>query len=157
MDSNAIANVPKPGTSLKQPTTASGAISRGVRYSIANTVRFLWQCLGIAVPDLHTGLVHHTPQQPFYGPLSLTTRVSQYPPPSWSSPNLYQLLPSTTIHSILPVQIACLAVFLHNLSPCPLWSTFWSGPLHLIFHTFLHPISVYFSQHIHIPSQPVLL
>ena len=34
LDSNAIASVPKPGTSLKQPTTAAaGAISRGVRYS----------------------------------------------------------------------------------------------------------------------------
>ena len=30
-------------------------------------------------------------------------------PPSWSSSNLYQLLPSTTIHSILLVQITCLA------------------------------------------------
>jgi len=39
-------------------------------------------------------------------------------PPSWSSSNLYQLLPSTTIHSILPVQITCLAIFSHNLSPC---------------------------------------
>jgi len=32
-------------------------------------------------------------------------------PPSWSSSNLYQLLPSTMIHSILPVQITCLAIF----------------------------------------------
>jgi len=77
-------------------------------------------------------------------------------PPSWSS-NLYQLLTSTTIHSILVVQITCLAIFLHNLSPCPLWSTSWSGVLHLIFHTFLHPISVFFSQHMPIPSQPVLM
>jgi len=45
------------------------------------------------------------------------------------------------IHSILPVQITRLAIFLHNLSPCPLWSNSWSGALHLIFHTFLHPIS----------------
>jgi len=37
-------------------------------------------------------------------------------PPSWSSSNHYQLLPSTTIHSILPVQITCLAIFVHNLS-----------------------------------------
>ena len=35
----------------------------------------------------------------------------------------------------------------NNLFPCPLWSTSWSGALHLIFHTFLHPISVFFSQH----------
>ena len=58
-------------------------------------------------------------------------------PPSWSSSNLYQLLPSTTIHNILLVRITCLAIFLHNLFPCPLWSTSWSGALHLIFHTFL--------------------
>ena len=68
-------------------------------------------------------------------------------PPSWSSSSLYQLLPSTTIHSILLVQITCLEVFLHNLFPCPLWFTSWSGALHLLFHTFLHPISVFFSQH----------
>ena len=36
-------------------------------------------------------------------------------PPSWSSSNLYQLLPCTTIHSLLPVQITCLVIFLHNL------------------------------------------
>ena len=78
-------------------------------------------------------------------------------PPSWSSPILHQLLPSTTIHSILLVQIVCLAISLHNLCPCPLWSTSWSGALHIIFHTFLHSISVFFLQHMPIPSQPVLL
>ena len=62
-------------------------------------------------------------------------------PPSWSSSNFYQL-PRTTIHSILPVQISCLAIFLHNLCPRPFWSASWSGALYLIFHTFLHPISV---------------
>jgi len=65
-------------------------------------------------------------------------------PPSSSSSSLYQPLPSTTIHSILRVQIMCLAIFLHNLSPCPLWSTSWSGALHLIFRTFLYPTSVCF-------------
>jgi len=78
-------------------------------------------------------------------------------PPFWSSSNLYQLLPFTTIRSILPVEITCLAIFLHNLSPCPLWYTSWSGDLHLIFLTFLHPIRVFFSQHMPIPLQPVLL
>jgi len=77
--------------------------------------------------------------------------------PSWSSSSLYQLLPSATIHNILLVQSTCLAIFLHNLFPCPFWSTSWSGALHLIFHTLLHPISVFFSQHMPIPSQPVLL
>jgi len=41
MDSNAIANVPKPGTSLKLPTTASGAISRGVRYATTACCEFV--------------------------------------------------------------------------------------------------------------------
>jgi len=54
-------------------------------------------------------------------------------PPAWSSSNLYQLLPSTTIHSILLAQITCLAIFLHNLFLRPLWSTslVWSPPPHI--------------------------
>ena len=68
-------------------------------------------------------------------------------PPSWSLSNFYQLLLFTMIHSILTVQIACVAIFLRNLCPFPFWSTSWSAALHLIFHTFLHPISVFFSQH----------
>jgi len=40
---------------------------------------------------------------------------------------LYQLPPSTTIYSILPVEFTCLTVFLHNPSPSPLWSTSWFG------------------------------
>jgi len=61
--------------------------------------------------------------------LSRTTRVSRYQKKhspthlSWSSSNIYQLLPSTRIHSILPVQFTCLTIFLHNLCPCPLWFT----------------------------------
>jgi len=57
------------------------------------------------------------------------------------------------IYSILPVQIMCLAIFLHSLSSCPLWSTSWSGALHLVFLIFLHPISVFFLQHMPVPSQ----
>jgi len=38
-----------------------------------------------------------------------------------------------------------------------LWSTSWPGTLHFILHTFLHPIIIFFSQHMPIPSQPVLL
>ena len=45
--------------------------------------------------------------------------------------------------------------FLHNLFPCPLWSTSWSGALHLIFHTFLHLIRVFFLQHM--PYQPQVM
>ena len=51
----------------------------------------------------------------------------------------------------------CSTVFFHNLSPSFLWSTSWPGTLHFIRHTFLHPIIVFFSQHMPIPSQPVPL
>ena len=67
--------------------------------------------------------------------------------PSWSSINLYLLPLTTRMHSILPVQFSCLTVFLQNLSPSPLSSTFWSGTLHFILHTFIHPIIDFFSQH----------
>jgi len=33
----------------------------------------------------------------------------------------------------------------------------WPSTLHFTLHTFLHPISIFFSQHMPIPSQPVLL
>ena len=69
--------------------------------------------------------------------LSGTTRVSQYQKKtfthstSWSSSNLYQLLPSTTIHSILPVQFTCLTILFHNLSPSSLvYLLVWSPPPH---------------------------
>ena len=75
----------------------------------------------------------------------------------WSSIILYLLPLFTTIHSILPVQFTCLTVFLHNLSPSPLWSTSLSGTVHFILRTFLHPIIVFFSQHMPIPLQSVLL
>ena len=85
------------------------------------------------------------------------TRRNTHPPTiliiiqSLSASSIY------TIHSILLIQTACLAIFLHNLSLCLFWSTSWSGALHLIFRTFIHPISVFFSQHMPITSQPVLL
>jgi len=49
---------------------------------------------------------------------------------------LFQLPPSTAIRSILRVQFICSTVFLHNLSPSPLWSTSWSGTLDNILHAF---------------------
>jgi len=53
------------------------------------------------------------------------------------------------IHGILPVQFTCLTVFFHNLSPSFPWSTSWPGILHLIPHTFLHPIIVFFVANAH--------
>jgi len=56
-------------------------------------------------------------------------------------------LPRSTASSLF--KLGCLTIFLHNLFPCPLWSTSWHGDLHLIFHTFPHPISDSFAAHAH--------
>ena len=77
--------------------------------------------------------------------------------PSWSLDILYQLPPFTTIHSILCVQFTCLTVLFDNLSPRPLWSSCWSSALYFILHEFLHPVIIFSSQHMPIPTQPVLL
>jgi len=50
-----------------------------------------------------------------------------------------------------------LTVLFYNLSPGPLWSTSWYATLYFVLHTFLHPIIIFLSQHMHISSQPVLL
>ena len=70
---------------------------------------------------------------------------------------LYPLPPFTTIHSILPDQFTCPTVFSHNLCPSLLWSTLWSGTLHFVLHTFLHPIAVFFLQHMPISMQSALM
>jgi len=101
------------------------------------------------------GLRKDTHTQPFNGPLSGTTQwdgTNTHSHPSWSSDILYQLLPSSTIHSVLLVQFTCLTVLFHNLSPGPLWS----GTLCFILHTFLPPLIIFLSQHMPIPSQTVL-
>ena len=95
--------------------------------------------------------------------LSGTTRVSRYQ--KKHSPTTlivvinhpYLLSPSTTTHGILRIQSRCSTVFFHNLSPSFLSSTSWPGTLHFILHTFPHPIIVFFSQDMPIPSQPVPL
>ena len=74
------------------------------------------------------------------------------------------------IHSLTPIMVInhplcassiyydpCLTVFFHNLFPTFLWSTSWPSTLHFILHIFLHPITVFFLQHMPIPSQPVLV
>ena len=94
--------------------------------------------------------------------LSGTTRVSRYK--KKHSPthhpdhhpifiSFFHLLRSiaSTLFKLRAWQSFC------KTSPHVLFSTSWSGALHLIFHTVLHPISVLFSQHMPIPSQTVLL
>ena len=73
--------------------------------------------------------------------------------PSWSSNILYQLPPFTTIHSIFFVQFMWQTVLFDNLSPGTLWSSFWSWTLYFILHAFLHPVTIFFSQHMSIPMQ----
>ena len=77
--------------------------------------------------------------------------------PSWSSDILYQLPPSTAIYSILCLHFTCLTVLYDNLSTGPLWSSPWSWTLYFILHAFLHPVIIFSSQHMPIPTQPVLL
>jgi len=40
---------------------------------------------------------------------------------------------------------------------CPRWSSSWSGAYYFILHAFLHPIIIFFLQHVPMQSQPVLL
>jgi len=47
--------------------------------------------------------------------------------------------------------------FAQPLSKCSLVYLFWSGTLHFILYTFLHPIIFFFSQHMPIISQTAML
>ena len=77
--------------------------------------------------------------------------------PGWAGTRR-NIHPPTILIIIQPLSASSIY---HNLfaqtCPRPLLSISWSGALHLIFHTFLHPVSVFFSQHMPIPSQPVLV
>ena len=114
------------------------------------------------VSHTHARAHTRTHTQPLYGSLDFVrwagTRRNIHPLTPVeviSCPDL--LHPSITIHGILPVQFTCLTVFFHNLSPSFLCSTSWPGTIHFILYTFHHPIIVFFSQQMPIPSQPVLL
>ena len=71
--------------------------------------------------------------QLFYGPLSGTTRVSQYQK-KHSPTHIYPGHQSSSIyydHSILPVQFTCLAVFAQSLFKSSLlYLLVWHPPLH---------------------------
>jgi len=111
---------------------------------------------------LSTSAHTHTHTQPFYGsvefvrdnpgePVSEETFTHSHS--SWSS-----IISICFLHLLRSMASSlfnprAMQSFLHNLSP----SFLWPGTLHFILHTFLHPIIVIFSQHMTIPSQPVLL
>ena len=73
--------------------------------------------------------------QLFYSPLPRTTGMSRYQKKlsptrlSRSSSNLYQLLPCTMLHSIIPAQFTCLTIFLHSMSSM-VYLLVWSPPPH---------------------------
>jgi len=94
--------------------------------------------------------------------LSRTTRVSQYQKKHSPTHTHRGHQSSLSVFSIYydPWHPPCSIHFLYSLfpqSPSFVWSTSWPGILHFMLHTFLHPIIIFFSQHMPIPSQPVSL
>ena len=109
-------------------------------------------------------LIMHTHTQPFYSSVEFVRdnpgelvpeETFTHSHSSWSSiiPICFLHLPRTMAS---PYSIHVLSS-LFPQSPSFLWSTSWPGTPHFILHTFLHPIIVFFSQHMPIPSQPVPL
>ena len=103
----------------------------------------------------------HTHTQPFNGLWSRTTRVGRYQKkhsPTHTHPDhRTSFIIFLHLQCIPFVHFTCLTVLSYNLSPRLFWSSSWSWTLNFILHTFLHPIIIFFSQHMPIPTQPVLL
>jgi len=94
-----------------------------------------------------------------------TTRVGRYQkkhsskhthPDHWISFIKFLHLLRSIASSLFSLR-AWQTVLCHNLSPGPLWSSSWSWTLYFVLHAFLHQTIVFFSQHMNIPTQPVLL
>jgi len=98
---------------LHEPTMSwnflhdNSRFSSQINYDTYTHITFVWDYLG--------------------GPLPEETFTHSHP--SWSSDILYQLPPSTAIHSILFVQFTSVTVLFHNLSPGRLWPSSWSDKL----------------------------
>ena len=109
-------------------------------------------------------LCNYTHTQPFNGLWSRTTRVGRYQKkhsPTHTHPDhqtsfiIFFHLQRSMASSLFILR--AWQVLSYNLSPGPLWSSSWSWTLNFILHTLLHPIIIIFSQHMPIPTQPVLL
>jgi len=107
-------------------------------------------------------LTTHTHTQPFNGLWCGTTRVGQYHrkhslththPDHRTSSIIFLHLQRSMASTLF---ILCAWQSSRTTSPGPLWSSSWSWTLNFILLTFLHPIII-FSQHMPIPTQPVLL
>jgi len=114
---------------------------------------FKAQALLSLLTHMHTHMhMHahtHTQTQPFYRSIDVVQDNPGEPLPEETFTHSH-LLWSSIIPYLLHPSI-------HNLSPSFLWSTSWLTPSTSYSCTFLHPIIVFFSQHMPIPSQPVLL
>jgi len=100
----------------------------------------------------------HTHTQPFNGLLSGTTWVDRYQ--KKHSPTHTHPISSSSIYNDPwhpRVEFTSLTVLSDNLCPGPPWSSSWPWTLNFILHAFFHPIIIIFSQHMPIPTQPVLL
>ena len=104
----------------------------------------------------------HTHTQPFNSLLSGTTRVGLYQ--KKHSPTHTQPDHRTSFIIFLHLQRSMASSlfslrawqFSRTTSLQVLWSSSWPWTLNFILHAFLHPIII-FSQHMPIPTQPVLL
>jgi len=114
--------------------------------------KVLYSCSVYAVLSLQSVLLL---LQPFYGPLSGTTRVSRYQ--KRHSPthhpdhhpvfiSIFHTLRSIASSLFILSAWESFCTTSVQLCPSPLWSTSWPGALYFILNT-LHPVSVFFSQH----------
>jgi len=94
----------------------------------------------------------HTHTQPFYGSVEFVRDNPGEPVPEetfthYTHRTHQSSLSAFSIYYDTWHPPYSIHVLFHNLSPSFLWSTSWPGTLHFILHTFLHPIIVFFSQH----------
>jgi len=123
----------------------------------------VWLLTGICPLLSHSHLHTHTHTQSFNGPMSGTTRVGRYQKkhlPTHTHP-VHQTSFINFLHLLRSIassffKFTRLTILFRNLCPRPFWSFSWSRTLYFILHTCLHPIII-FSQHMPLPSQPVLL
>jgi len=100
----------------------------------------------------------HTQTESFNGLWSGTTRVGWYQKkhsPTHTHPD-HQTSFIIFLH-LLQYTASSLFSLCAWQSFSTLWSCSWSWTLSFIHHAFLHPIIIFSSQHMPIPSQPVLL